>query len=117
MYGRKGRISSYRIRIPIEVCSLSDWHVAFSEPGIYGIPRPLVVMPSVSAISFVKVCFRSAHDEDTAGLFREGGQCFVYDLLCLGCKQFFRVAGSRVEMRVFSSPFGMILQVFAGIFP
>ena len=48
---------------------------------------------------------------------REGGQCFVYDLLCLGCKQFFRVAGFEGGDAGVQFPFGMILQVFAGIFP
>ena len=66
---------------------------------------------------FVRFVFVATHDEDTAGLFREGGQCFVYDLLCLGCKQFFRVAGFEGGDAGVQFPFGMILQVFAGIFP
>lgn len=66
---------------------------------------------------FVRFVFVAAHDENTAGLFGQGGQCLVHDLLRLGCKQFFRIAGFEGGNAGVQFPFGMILQVFAGIFP
>ena len=66
---------------------------------------------------FVRFVFVATHDEDTAGLFWQGGQCLVHDFLCFGCKQFFRVAGFEGGDAGIQFPFGMILQMFAGIFP
>ena len=66
---------------------------------------------------FVRFVFVATHDEDTAGLFRQGGQCLVHDFLCFGCKQFFRIAGFEGGDAGVQFPFGMILQMFAGIFP
>ena len=66
---------------------------------------------------FVRFVFVATHDEDTAGLFWQGGQCLVHDFLCFGCKQFFRIAGFEGGDAGVQFPFGMILQMFAGIFP
>jgi len=66
---------------------------------------------------FVGFVFVAAHDEDAARLFGQGGQGLVHDFLRLGCKQFFRVAGFEGGDAGVQFPFGMVLQVFAGIFP
>lgn len=49
---------------------------------------------------FVRFVFVATHDEDTAGLFREGGQCLFTISCASAVNSSSGLQASRVEMRV-----------------